>query len=193
MAEFRRIPGPWRAQPSLKLTTTSPGIVTTAQATARNELFELYEIKYAHVGGDLVANAYREARYRVSREPFRNWSTVAYFAYLRNIVLSFEPLLQKDPEQQRRQNVVGRFQEERQSGDDPGDDEDGTRGEDVGQRLRGRGTVRLKHYSSPASTDNSTGGSEQWRRRRTDCRRKPRAISTVSEVRNAVLLHTILC
>jgi len=51
---------------------------------------------------------------------------------------------------QLRNDVVGRLQEERQPGDDPGNDEDGPRGANLGPGLRGGG----------ASVPNDGGGSE---------------------------------
>lgn len=44
----------------------------------------------------------------------------------------------------RNQDVVGGVQEEREPGDDPGHDEDGARGENIGSGLRGGGAVCLK-------------------------------------------------
>ena len=74
------------------------------------------------------------------------------------------------------QNVVGRLQEECQSGDDPGDDEDGARGEDERQRLRGGRAVTTTILTTKQGSDTSVDGTEQWKRRRTDCRKRRRDI-----------------
>ena len=43
-------------------------------------------------------------------------------------------------------HVLGRLQEERQPGNDPGDDEDGPRGEDERSRLRSGGEVQIQYH-----------------------------------------------
>lgn len=140
--EFPRRLGPWRAQPSLKLTTTQPGTIQTAKASCLNEVFELHEIKYAHLDRLAIDHAHEIVLEYIKRDPDPNEATVAYLVRLRKAIQRFEDYLRHVSDVVDRNNVVGRVQEERQSGNDPGDDEDGTRRENVGSRLRGRGTVR---------------------------------------------------
>lgn len=80
------------------------------------------------------------------------------------------------------QDVVGGVQEERQPGNDPGHDENGTRRENVGSGLRGGGAVRFTPGVRNALADAETDDSERWRQQRTGCRRRPRATWTVYEV-----------
>ena len=77
------------------------------------------------------------------------------------------------------QNELGRVQEECQPGDNPGDDEDGARGEDIGSGLRGRGEVGPCGTLRVQSLTFHTDGTEQWRPQQTGCRRRRRAIWTV--------------
>lgn len=83
-------------------------------------------------------------QYFVGLWPLQNetFSSNEYFNERKDVVDAYGKALDKIFRQERFNHVVGGVQEERQSGDDAGDDEDGTRGEDFGPGLRGRGAVR---------------------------------------------------
>lgn len=141
--EFRRRAGPWRAQPSpLTTTTTAPGTIETLQAVYKNEINEIFSLKYAHVSREKRDELYEDAIEDLYKEPDDpNETALACTARLQKVVKGFDSALQKHCDENNLKDVVGGLQEERQPGNDPGHDENGPRREDVGPRLRGRGTV----------------------------------------------------
>lgn len=141
--EFPRRAGPWRAQPSsLTTTTTAPGTIETLQAVYKREIDEIFEFKYPQLSRDDRIAFYDQAIEDLYKEPDDpNETALACTARLQKVVKDFDSRLYKHCVDNNLNDVVGGLQEERQPGNDPGNDENGPRGEDIGPRLRGRGTV----------------------------------------------------
>lgn len=141
--EFPRRAGPWRAQPSpLTTTTTPPGTIETLQAVVKREIDDIFNTRYPQLSLEERGAFYDPAIEDIYKEPDDpNETALACAARLQKIVKDLESRLHKHCVDNNLNDVVGGLQEERQPGNDPGNDENGPRGEDVGPRLRGRGTV----------------------------------------------------